>query len=255
MALTGLFLCTFLVVHLIGNLQLLIDDHGYQFNNYARFMTSNPFIKVAGYITYLSILFHAAKGLWLAARNRSARPKGYKKYSGSANSTWMSRSMGVLGTIILVFIIIHMQQFWYQYKYAKTEIPSQEYFYLANGNDHLVILKDSIESALDGEDTTLNKFIDPMAGRPTFGTEVKSVKIKDLYTVVADTYKDPLYVALYVLAMVSIGFHLLHGFSSAFQTMGWKHPKYNGLINLFTWFFGIIIPAGFAAIPLIMYFR
>jgi hypothetical protein len=54
MALTGLFLCTFLVVHLIGNLQLLKADGGASFNLYAKFMTSNPLIKTTSYLLYLS---------------------------------------------------------------------------------------------------------------------------------------------------------------------------------------------------------
>ncbi|HRN99712.1 MAG TPA: succinate dehydrogenase, partial [Flavobacterium sp.] len=54
MALTGLFLCLFLVGHLLGNLQLIYGD-ALQFNQYALFMTSNPAVKVFSYVTYISI--------------------------------------------------------------------------------------------------------------------------------------------------------------------------------------------------------
>src|SRR3569833_1817950 len=56
MALTGLFLCTFLIVHLGGNLLLFINDDGYAFNMYANFLTHFPPIEVVAYILYLCIL-------------------------------------------------------------------------------------------------------------------------------------------------------------------------------------------------------
>lgn len=274
MALTGLFLSSFLVIHLIGNLQLLIDDYGYKFNAYAKFMTSNPLIKTAGYITYLSILLHAFRGILLVSKNRAARSKGYKKFEGSANSTWMSRSMGVLGTIIFVFIIIHMQQFWYQYKFGGT-VEKQEYTIITTeeGKEKIfsgkemdkmredlgaIVGKYQATQDQEGfENDPVYKQYEPMLKEleaAQASGAIKTETYKDLYSVVKATYSDILYVLLYVIAMIAIAFHLLHGFSSAFQTMGWKHPKYNGLINAVTWFIGIIVPAGFAAIPLIMYF-
>lgn len=73
MALTGLFMCTFLVVHLIGNLQLLKDDGGQAFNVYAQFMTSNPLIKIISYGNYAIILLHVFDGLFLTLQNRRIR--------------------------------------------------------------------------------------------------------------------------------------------------------------------------------------
>ena len=280
MALTGLFLSTFLVVHLTGNLQLLIDDEGYKFNAYAKFMTGNPLIKVASYITYLSILFHAFKGLWLASKNRAARPKGYKKYAGKANSTWMSRSMGVLGTIILVFIATHMWQFWYQYHNSDANdetatVIYQEYTtYETESGEAKQVSGTKMEEMNDRLTETVKKYqaTNDQAGfeaDPVYleyepllkdleyaqnNGKIEKVKLKDLYTLVANSYENIWIVLLYVVSMGAVGFHLMHGFSSAFQTMGWKHPKLNPLINGLTWFFGIIIPACFAAIPLIMYF-
>jgi len=113
-AATGLFLCTFLVVHLIGNLQLLKNDGGEAFNHYAVFMTSNPLIKTVSYLLYASILGHAFYGLYvLGKRNTTARPVAYNTVNNS--SAWTSRSMGVLGTMILAFIVGHMFDFWREY--------------------------------------------------------------------------------------------------------------------------------------------
>jgi succinate dehydrogenase / fumarate reductase cytochrome b subunit len=112
MALTGLFLCLFLVGHLAGNLQLLMPDSRLQFNQYALFMTSNPIVKILSYVTYISILFHAIDGIILTVQNKKARPIGYAKSDAGANSSLPSRSMAVLGTLILVFIATHMVNFW-----------------------------------------------------------------------------------------------------------------------------------------------
>lgn len=123
MALTGVFLITFLVVHVAGNLQLLnLSQEGRDaFNTYTVFMTTFPVIKVVSYVLYFSILLHAIEGLYLTAQNRKARPVKYKSYNEGKVSLWSSRNMGLLGTIILAFIVLHMSQFWYTYKFG--EIP------------------------------------------------------------------------------------------------------------------------------------
>lgn len=124
MALTGIFLITFLIVHVAGNLQLMdLSPEGRDaFNKYTLFMTTFPVIKVVSYVLYFSILFHAIEGLYLVAQNRKARPIKYKAYNESQVSLWSSRNMGLLGTIILAFIVLHMSQFWYTYKWG--DIPT-----------------------------------------------------------------------------------------------------------------------------------
>jgi len=111
MALTGLFLILFLIVHLIGNLQLLKSDEGHAFNVYAKFMTSNPLIVTISYLNYTCILVHVAWAFMLTKLNRDARgPEGYAVNKNS--SAWTSRNMGILGTLIFIFLIIHMRGFW-----------------------------------------------------------------------------------------------------------------------------------------------
>ena len=66
MALTGLFLILFLVVHVAGNLQLLKSDGGRAFNEYSQFMTSNLLIKIVGIVNYTTILLHVIWAIWLA---------------------------------------------------------------------------------------------------------------------------------------------------------------------------------------------
>jgi succinate dehydrogenase / fumarate reductase, cytochrome b subunit len=116
MSLTGIFLMLFLIVHLIGNLQLLKDDGGEAFNTYAFFMTHNPLIKIISYSLYAFILWHAVQGIRLWLKNRSAR--GNTKYAvvHTRTNEINARNMAWFGIVILVFIILHMWQFWLQMK-------------------------------------------------------------------------------------------------------------------------------------------
>lgn len=132
MAATGLFLCLFLLGHLAGNLQLLLPKEKalLQFNEYALFMTTFPLVKVLSYLTYFSILFHAVDGFLLMIKNKKARPVNYVYSKPSKNSKWSSRNMGLLGSILLLFLIIHMRSFWYEMHFGNVPLD-------ANGNKDL----------------------------------------------------------------------------------------------------------------------
>lgn len=198
---TGLFLCLFLIVHLAGNLQLLIDDGGASFNAYSDVMSSNLLIKIIAIALYIAILAHAYKGIAIYLKNRRAR--GNIKYavkSGSGTS-WASRNMAFLGTLVFIFIAIHMAQFWYKFKFGYVE---------ANNVTH--------------------------------------------YEVVNAAFQVPWIVGFYVLAQVALGWHLIHGFQSAFQTLGLRKGKYTRFIVNTGVVFSIFIPLAFALIPIFMYF-
>ena len=102
---SGLFLVTFLIGHLVGNIQLFIPgiQGQTQFNKYALFMTTNPVVKLLSIITYSAILLHILITLYLVIQSRKARPVGYAVSSGNDTSGWSSRNMTILGTIILFF--------------------------------------------------------------------------------------------------------------------------------------------------------
>jgi succinate dehydrogenase / fumarate reductase cytochrome b subunit len=206
MSLTGLFLISFLLVHLIGNFQLLLNDGGEAFNVYAKFMTNNPVIKFTSYGLYAFIILHTVQGIVIWRVNRSK--KGSRYAVSPKNSTWASRKMGILGTIILVFILIHMYQYWLKMKLDLV--------------DHIMI---------DG------------------------VEVKDLYGLVYATYTNIFFVIFYVVSMIVIGLHLSHGFQSAFQTLGLNHKKYTPLIKIVGTAYSILVPLGFAIIPIIMYLK
>jgi succinate dehydrogenase / fumarate reductase, cytochrome b subunit len=240
MALTGLFLCTFLVVHLIGNLQLFKNDGGYAFNNYAVFMTTFPLIKMVSYVNYALILFHAFWGLYITFKNRQARPIGYAVVKNS--SSVFSRNMAILGTILLVYLVVHMSDFWY--RYHNEALPYVKYTeQVATGHIDATMM----DAGYSQEAKKVETFNEAAGTR--------TVIVKDLFTVVSFAFQNILLVLFYVLAMFAVAFHLIHGFQSAFQTLGWAHPKYTPLVKgIGTWIFGILIPIGYAAMPLYFYF-
>jgi succinate dehydrogenase / fumarate reductase, cytochrome b subunit len=253
MALTGLFLCLFLVGHLAGNLQLIYAD-ALQFNKYALFMTTNPAVKVLSYLTYISIIFHAIDGIMLTVQNKKARPVAYAMNSPQNSSSFASRNMAVLGTVILVFIATHMTNFWAKMHFDK-DMPVQkmsienegkvEDFYLTTDGEYVFINDPGyeIKNKVDVYDVRTN-------------VKVKEV-YKDLHKITFAFFRDSQYglafTIFYVLSMIVLAFHLWHGFQSAFQSLG-VNNKFTPSIKLFGKGFAIIIPLLFAIIPLYIHF-
>jgi succinate dehydrogenase / fumarate reductase cytochrome b subunit len=174
------------------------------FNSYAHFMTTFPLIKIVSYLLYVSILLHSVDGLLLARSNKAARETRYVKYNGKANASWSSRNMAILGTLTLVFLIIHMKSFWYEMHFGN--IPT----YITSDGDEL----------------------------------------KDLYSITVAAFQQPWYAVFYVISMMGLGFHLWHGFSSSFQTLGINHAKYTPIIEILGKAFSVIISLAFASIPI-----
>jgi succinate dehydrogenase / fumarate reductase, cytochrome b subunit len=264
MALTGLFLCLFLVGHLLGNLQLFVggEEGKRMFNEYAYFMTHNPAVKILSYLTYISILFHAVDGFLLTIQNKKARPIPYAHNNAAANSTWASRNMALLGSIILIFIATHMVNFWAKMHFS--EIPLHKVSISAPGNPNaqeLYITTSGSYLPVEG--------MEVRNGNEIFTPDV-NLKLgegyKDLHTVVMAFFGQNkskegfpanefalLAVLLYVVSMIVLSFHLQHGFASAFQSLGARHPKYTSNIEFIGKAFSVLIPLGFAIIPIYIY--
>ena len=209
MSLSGLFLITFLLVHLIGNLQLLLPDEGRAFNEYAEFMTNNPVIKTTSYLLYASFLLHAIQGFALWWQNRQARgTEGYavKRTRAVKTNSFASRYMAALGTIILVFLVLHLYQFWLQTKLGLLESVTYD-----------------------------------------------DLEVGNLYLPIYEVFHNPLFVIFYIFSMIVVGLHLWHGFQSAFQTLGLNHKKYTPLIKGMGAVYSIVVPLGFAAIPVYIF--
>lgn len=287
MALTGLFLCLFLVGHLLGNLQLVFitgEEGKRAFNEYAYFMTHNPFIKVLSYVTYLSILFHAVDGLMLAIQNKKARPQGYAYSKQGVNTSLPARYMAVLGSAILIFIVMHMANFWAVMHFGNIPLHKTERI-----TERMVMTEVGMQTITDTTsfyltirgDYLQQEYFEPMGpqeaplrieGASFINTQTGLLHdegYKDLHSLVYAFFghdkskelgdelgKNEMAVAavgIYVLAMLVLGFHLWHGFASAFQTLGMNHRRYNGLIKGFGKMFSVLVPAAFAIIPILIF--
>jgi len=260
MALTGLFLCLFLAGHLAGNLQLIFSDASH-FNQYALFMTSNPAVKILSYLTYISILFHALDGFLLTYQNVKARPIRYAKNDPSKNSSFSSRNMAILGTLILVFIVTHMINFWAVMHFDKN-MPLQTITVEQMGQKAEYYITTDTGKYFPANAAQLEQSGLEIRNRTEFYNKVANVKMgegyKDLHKITVAFFKDAktglIATILYVIAMLVLSFHLLHGFASAFQSIGFNHPKYTPFIKGFGKAFAILVPLLFATIPVYIHF-
>ena len=194
MALSGLFLCSFLVVHLYINLFLFKADNGAEFDAYSHFMATYPLIRPIEIILFLGFLLHAVIGIWLWLMNRRARPVRYEVLKASENSTLSSRVMWATGILVGIFLGFHINTFF-----------------------------------------ITSRFITPE---------------RSMYEIVREAFQNPWMDAFYIVALVILAYHLRHGFQSAFQTFGLRNARYQWLIDLVAMIFWLLIPIGFAAMPL-----
>jgi succinate dehydrogenase / fumarate reductase cytochrome b subunit len=83
--------------------------------------------------------------------------------------------------------------------------------------------------------------------------EIGDPPVRDLYRMEVEVFTSPLWVGFYVLCAVLVGFHLRHGISSAFQSLGADHPIYTKRLVLLGTILAVLIGAGFALIPIWVY--
>jgi succinate dehydrogenase / fumarate reductase, cytochrome b subunit len=205
MGLTGLFLITFLIVHVGVNSCIFVNDGGETFNTAAHFMSHNWLLRIMEVGLFAGLILHIIQGLLLWKQNSAARPVKYAVNNPSKNSKWYSRSMGLLGTLLLFFLVIHVSKFFVDTKIA---------LYADGG----------------ANDASHNLFED-----------------------MKEEFQKWWVVVIYVLGVISLFWHLLHGFQSAFQTLGINHKKYTPIINTIGIGYTIIVCTLFALMPISLY--
>lgn len=131
MALSGLFLISFLSLHFFINFMSVFSAD--VFNSMSHFMGYNPVIQfLMQPILIAGVVFHFVMGFVLELKNRSARSVSYVKFNGAANSSWVSRNMIISGLVVLAFLGLHMYDFWAHevvYKYVEVNaIDSTRYY-------------------------------------------------------------------------------------------------------------------------------
>ncbi len=198
MAITGSFLIIFLIIHLIGNITLFFGPEA--FNGYVKALdVIKPLIRVIEVVLLAAFIFHIFNGFRLWLENKRARPYEYKINGSSENSSVFSRTMFLSGSIIFIFLVLHLGTFFWRF------------------NVH-----------------------DPM----------NLASQHQYYKIVTHFFQYWWYVLIYVIAMVLLGFHLNHGFQSAFQTFGLNSKKYTPLIKKLGTIYAIIMAVGFASMPI-----
>ena len=142
MALAGLFLLTFLPLHLVINLMLLRADPQ-PFNKAAHFMATFPLIKIFEIVLLTAIIVHISYGIFLQIQNWLARPIGYASGQKSEVNS-LSRFMIWTGSTVLIFLVLHFFNFYfiklgfvkgdaenfYSAAHSLFKIPVYNYIYL-----------------------------------------------------------------------------------------------------------------------------
>jgi len=193
MSVTGILLILYLIIHLAGNLTLYWGEQA--FTTYAGVLeVIKPLIRIIEVVLALVFIFHIINGVRVWWGNKKAKPVDYKINAKSKNSSIFSRTMMQSGSIIFIFLVVHLDTIWYPYNMGSETV--------------------------------------------------------NLYGIVTGLFMIPLYSWFYVFAMILLGFHLNHGFQSAFQTMGWNHKKYFPLIQKAGTIYSILTAAGFASLPI-----
>ena len=180
------------------------------FNEISHFMGTNPLVQYGLQPILISgVIFHFVMGFVLEIKNKKASAVKYAKDNGAANSTWMSRNMVYSGLAILAFMALHFIDFW---------IPEINTKFIA-GDMSGLIDPDNIESGFRYHEELVHKF------------------------------ENPVRVIAYVIAFVFLALHLLHGFNSAFQSVG-QNNKYTNGLKKFGTIYAIGVPAGFVIVAI-----
>lgn len=247
MALTGLFLVSFLIVHMSGNLQLFTENP-VAFNEYTRFMTHSPFIKMSEFILIAGFLLHIYFAVRLSTLNNAARPEKYHYKKDGESSSWMSRNMGITGSVILIFLGVHLYMFYGIYHYGAGESVDA-----GTAFKEVWKLTQPVSVTINNNAVTIPKgeFLTGEAAEALQGQKVMAVS---MYKVASDAFQQWWIVIFYLASMVLMALHLQHGFQSAFRTLGLVHKKYTPLIQTAGFALCVLVPLLFALMPVYHFF-
>jgi succinate dehydrogenase cytochrome b subunit len=105
-ALTGAVLVGFVIVHMAGNLQILLGREA--FNHYAHTLEASPaLVWTVRLVLLAAFALHVYLALRLAVRNRAARPSRYA-FEDTAQASWASRHMVLTGLLLFAFVVYHL---------------------------------------------------------------------------------------------------------------------------------------------------
>lgn len=198
MGFTGLFLIAFLIVHAGLNATIFMNDDGETFNKTSHFMSHNWIMRFLELGLFIGFIIHIVQGIILTRMNRAARPVKYSKTRYISKIKWYSRYMGILGILILLYLIMHLAHFW-------VETKSELYFGAEEVNQY--------------------------------------ERMREVFT-------QPLWFVLYMVGLAALLYHLLHGFQSAFQSLGMNDKTWTPLVKKLGVAYSVIIVLLFALMPI-----
>ncbi len=204
MGLTGLVWAGFILGHMAGNMLILVSPDA--FNQYGHAIVSNKILLYSTEVILVLALFtHVLTALVITIENRKAKSINSQRPSTPDKAARIgSRTMAIQGSIVLVFIILHLITFKYGQHYETT---------------------------------------------------VNGVVMRDLARLMEEVFKQPGYVAWYVVALFVLFFHIKHGFGSVFQSLGLLHPTYQPKILTASWVYAIVVIAGFLSQPIYVFLK
>ncbi len=263
LAIIGLFLIVFLLIHMGINLCMLLpDNHGVAFRAAANFMGTNYIVKVFEIVLFAAVILHILLGIYLWYENRKARPVRYA-VSNKSKTSFMSKYMIITGSLILVFLALHLVNFYF----AKIGwVESKKMMYVEDINEYINQNREQFQNMTPNAFESLIKNTDPEVFNHNIIENVDEAEIKavmgpdfhhyepDFYNMAKQLFKNSWAVLIYVILLGALAFHLAHAFQSAFQTLGLNHSKYMPFIKCVGYLYSALIFVGFSAIPIVMYF-
>ena len=201
--LTGLGLCLFVLIHMLGNLLILSGPEAY--NNYAYKLHELPGLLFLELGLFIFFIGHILLSILLQIKNKQAQGSdSYQKQAkGLKKTSWIHQFLWIQGMLLLIFLIFHLWSF---------------------------------------------KF------GPHYETELNGKTVRDIYQLVVESFKKPLYTFGYSFILFILSVHLFRGFPACFKTLGLSHPVYISWIEKLSWFFSAFISFGFLAPIWYIYF-
>lgn len=221
MAVSGVILIGFVAGHLVGNLQIFGSPD--RINGYAHFLQSlGPALWALRLVLLAAVAIHIWTAVVLTLENKAARGLVGSRYGvkHTIRATLASRTMRWTGIVVFAFIVYHIAQF-------TLGVAGHETF------------KGTLPQWTMQEDA--REFGVPLAA--------KGDAVADVYSMVFLGFANPVVSLFYIVATSLLAFHLLHGFDSLFQTLGWRNHQWSGGLRKVTIVFCLLYFLGNLAIP------
>ena len=193
-ATTGILFCLFLLFHLMNNLIIYTGEENFNFL-VSSLEKIKPLIRVLEFALASILIVHISNSVYLSIQSKKSGSTTSLSNVKKANAPLSSRTMLFTGSILFVFIVVHLSTFWFNFQTME---------------DHSAYYNMVTNSAIG------------------FGNIFITL--------------------LYLAAMIILGFHLKHGFSSALQTLGLKDTPVGKIVNTIGIVFWLFVPAGFFSI-------